>query len=103
MTPGPAIKGSIAIAPTLGMNGSRGSETTSRKNRINFLELLRGQRTDYVLSSEALTYMSEQKLPQFLWLPLSLSINRVFNNQEEWLAFLKELGIVKDMLCEDGY
>ena len=47
--------------------------------------------------------MSEQKLPQFLWLPLSLSINRVFNNQEEWLAFLKELGIVKDMLCEDGY
>ncbi len=78
-------------------------ETTSRKNRINFLELLRGQRTDYVLSSEALTYMSEQKLPQFLWLPLSLSINRVFNNQEEWLAFLKELGIVKDMLCEDGY
>ena len=28
-------------------------ETTSRKNRINFLELLRGERTDYVLSSEA--------------------------------------------------
>ncbi len=28
-------------------------ETTSRLNRINFLELLRGERTDYVLSSEA--------------------------------------------------
>ena len=28
-------------------------ETTPQKNRINFLELLRGQRTDYVLSSEA--------------------------------------------------
>ncbi len=28
-------------------------ETTPRKNRINFLELLRGQRTDYVLRSEA--------------------------------------------------
>ena len=39
-------------------------ETTSRKNRINFLELLRGQNTDYVLSSEALTYMREHKLPQ---------------------------------------
>ncbi len=26
-------------------------ETTSKKNRINFLELLRGERTDYVLSS----------------------------------------------------
>ena len=38
-------------------------ETTSQKNRINFLELLRGQRTDYVLVPEALTYMAEQKLP----------------------------------------
>ena len=71
-------------------------ETTSRKNRINFLELLRGQRTDYVLSSEALTYMSEQNLPQSVWRPLSQSINRVFRNQEEWLAYLKELGIFKD-------
>ena len=71
-------------------------ETTPRKNRINFLELLRGERSDYVLSSEALTYMSEQKLPQSLWRPLSLSINRVFKNKEEWLAYLKELGIEKD-------
>ena len=77
------------------MNGSRGSETTSRKNRINFLELLRGQRTDYVLSSEALTYMAEHKLPQSSWLPLSFSINRVFENKEEWLSYLKELGIEK--------
>ncbi|MGH2412726.1 MAG: hypothetical protein ACRDEA_03315 [Microcystaceae cyanobacterium] len=56
-------------------------ETTSRKNRINFLELLRGQRTDYVLSQEALTYMREQKLPISLWLPLSLSINRAFKTK----------------------
>ena len=36
-----------------------------RRARIGLIlaELLRGQRTDYVLSSEALTYMSEQKLP----------------------------------------
>ena len=71
-------------------------ETTSRKNRINFLELLRGQRTDYVLSSEALIYMREHKLPQSLWLPISLSMNRVFQNQEEWWAYLKEVGIVKE-------
>ncbi len=63
-------------------------ETTPRKNRINFLELLRGDRTDYVLSSEALTYMAEHKLPQSVWLQLSLSMNRVFKNQEEWLAYL---------------
>ena len=71
-------------------------ETTSRKNRINFLELLRGERTDYVLSSEALTYMAEHKLPQSVWLQLSLSINRVFKDQQEWLTYLKELGIEKN-------
>ena len=71
-------------------------ETTSRKNRINFLKLLRGQRTDYVLNSEALTYMSEHKLPQSSWLALSFSINRVFQDQEEWLSYLKELGIEKN-------
>ena len=70
-------------------------ETTPRKNRINFLELLRGERTDYVLSSEALTYMSEHKLPQSVWLPLSFSMNRVFQDQEEWLSYLQELGIEK--------
>ncbi len=71
-------------------------ETTPRKNRINFLELLRGERTDYVLSSEALTYMAEHKLPQSVWLPLSRSMNRVFQKQEQWLAYLKELGILKE-------
>ena len=77
------------------MNGSRGSETTPLLNRINFLELLRGDRTDYVLSSEALSYMAEHKLPQSVWLQLSLSINRVFPEQEQWLTYLKQLGITK--------
>ena len=71
-------------------------ETTSRKNRINFLELLRGQRTDYILSSEALTYMAEHKLPQSSWLPLSWSLDRAFKDKEEWLSYLKELGIEKN-------
>lgn len=71
-------------------------ETTSRKNRINFLELLRGQSTDYVLSSEALSYMREHKLPQSFWLPLSFSINRVFKDKEEWLSYLQELGLEKN-------
>ena len=40
--------------------------------------------------------MAEHNLPQSVWLPLSLSIDRVFKNKEEWLAYLKELGIFKD-------
>ncbi len=71
-------------------------ETTQRKNRINFLELLRGERTDYTLSSEALTYMSEHKLPQQQLQNLSLSLNRVFQDKDEWLAYLRGIGIEKD-------
>lgn len=37
--------------------------------------------------------MAEHKLPQSSWLPLSLSINRVFKDKEEWLSYLQELGI----------
>ena len=71
-------------------------ETTERKNRINFLELLRGQRTDYLLSNEALTYMTQQKLPQSQRQLLSLSLNRMFKDKEEWLVYLKGLGIEKN-------
>ncbi|MDJ0593117.1 MAG: hypothetical protein QNJ72_24550 [Pleurocapsa sp. MO_226.B13] len=70
-------------------------ETTARKNRINFLELLRGERTDYVLSNEALTYMAKQRLPKKLWYPLSLSINRVFKDKDEWSDYLTQLGFIK--------
>jgi hypothetical protein len=71
-------------------------ETTPRKNRVNFLELLRGSQTEYVLSSEALVYMREHKLPLSVWQKLSLSLNRVFADQQEWLSYLKETGIEQD-------
>ncbi len=71
-------------------------ETTPRKNRINFLELLRGETTEYVLSSEALIYMSEHRLPKQQLQNLSLWRNRVFQNQQEWLAALQALGITKN-------
>ncbi|NER98997.1 MAG: transposase [Symploca sp. SIO1B1] len=71
-------------------------ETTPRKNRINFLELLRGDTTDYVISREALSYMSEHRLPQHQLQNLSQWHNRVFKNTQEWLTALKSLGIEKD-------
>lgn len=37
-------------------------ESTASKSRINFLELLRHGHTDYVLSEDALAYMSAQNL-----------------------------------------
>lgn len=70
-------------------------ETTSKKNRINFLKLLRGEKTEYILSSEALNYMKEQKLPKKKWHKLNLSVNRVFKDEQEWERYLKEIEITK--------
>ena len=70
-------------------------ETRANKNRINFLELLRGEKTEYILSREALNYMEKQKLPKKQWQKLNLCQNRVFKNQEEWETSLNQLGIVK--------
>ena len=38
-------------------------ESTESKSRINFLTLLRGKHTDYVLNDDAFEYMAAQKLP----------------------------------------
>ncbi len=95
MTPVPAIRELIVTALILAMNGLRGLKQPPVRIGLISAELLRGQRTDYVLSSEALTYISEHKLPQSFWLPLSFAINRVFKDKEEWLSYLKELGIQK--------
>ena len=40
--------------------------------------------------------MREHKLPQVFWLPLSLSINRVKPDQQQWLSYLQGLGITKE-------
>ncbi len=71
-------------------------ETTLKKNRINFLELLRGEKTEYILSQEALSYMEQQKLPKNQWFKLSLSPNRVFKDKEEWETYLNQVGIAKN-------
>ncbi len=39
--------------------------------------------------------MAKQKLPREHWQQLSLSQNRVFFDQQEWLAYRKNLGIAK--------
>ena len=39
-------------------------ETTPKKNRINFLELLRGEKTEYILSSEARSLYETTKITQ---------------------------------------
>jgi len=71
-------------------------QTTESKSRINFLELLRAGRTDYVLSSEALEYMVVHKLPQEPLAKLAAATDRSFADRTEWEAALKGWGITDE-------
>jgi transposase len=68
--------------------------STESKSRINFLELLRAGRNDYVVDEVAREYMRQQKLPQG---PLALlSQDQVYADQAAWQATLQGLGIVTE-------
>ncbi len=68
-------------------------ESTRSKSRINFLNLLRTVHEDFVISEDALEYMSVHKLPQFQLDKLVKIKDRIFNNLNEWTAYLKFAGI----------
>ncbi len=65
-------------------------ESTSSKSRINFLELLRGDRIDYVINEEALAYMREEALPPFRLKQLQ---HGYFQDVEQWHGYLDSLGV----------
>jgi len=70
-------------------------ETTSSKSRINFLELLRAGRTDYVLNGEALEYILAQKMPKRVLGKLASLKGRDFADKPEWTKALADCGIHK--------
>jgi hypothetical protein len=63
-------------------------ESTEKKSRINFLQLLRAGHTDYVLNDEALAYMEEQKLPKGPLARLRHDTGARFADREAWDAYL---------------
>jgi hypothetical protein len=65
--------------------------STESKSRINFLELLRADHSDYVVDEVAREYMKRQKLPHG---PLALlSDDHVCGDKASWEAYLHGLGI----------
>jgi len=64
-------------------------KSTDSKSRINFLNLLRCQYTDFVISDQALLYMAEQKLPKYQLSKLSCHKDKILNNETRWDNFLK--------------
>jgi hypothetical protein len=66
--------------------------TTPSKNRLNFLELLRAGRDEYVINDAALAYMREHKLPQATIARLA-GAERRFAGRDAFMAHLQSLGL----------
>ena len=66
--------------------------STDSKSRINFLQLLRGSHTDYVINTSALDYLRAQHLPQMFLAALQQGPQR-FDDDAAWNAHLQALGI----------
>jgi hypothetical protein len=66
--------------------------TTGSKSRLNFLELLRAGRDDYVINEAALAYMREHKLPQATIARFGDAGQR-FADRKAFMAHLQDLGL----------
>ena len=69
--------------------------TRRSKSRTNFLELLRGGHTDYVLNDAAYGYMRKHFLSATLIGGLMAETETYFADQKAWLAHLDRLGFSK--------
>ena len=67
--------------------------TTGSKSRLNFLQLLRGGYTDYVINQDALHYMRERALSGPVIRQLADHPVRYFADHAAWLGHLERLGI----------
>jgi len=68
--------------------------TTASKSRLNFLELLRAGRDDYVINEAALAYMREHRLPQATIARFGDAELR-FASRDAFMAHLQELGLTR--------
>jgi len=66
--------------------------TTDSKSRLNFLELLRAGRDDYVINPAALAYMREHKLPVATIARFGGAEQR-FSGRDAFMAHLQKLGL----------
>jgi hypothetical protein len=69
--------------------------STQSKSRINFLELLRADHSDYRINDQALTYMEQQKLPKAPLQHLHNHCGQIYANEAQWEAHLQHLGITR--------
>lgn len=68
-------------------------KSTESKSRINFLKILRGRNKDYILSEESFDYLKIQNFPPDRQNRLTGKLNKKFDTDDDWEAFLKMVGI----------
>ena len=71
-------------------------KSTESKSRINFLEVLRGRHTDYVVSDECLEYMFDHGASDGLLNLLEEAPRKRFPNFTKWIKHLGRLGVVSE-------
>jgi hypothetical protein len=71
-------------------------QSTESKSRINFLEVLRGKYTDYVISDESLEYMFDHGASDILLNLLEDAPRKYFVNFKKWIKHLERLGVVSE-------
>jgi len=67
--------------------------TRSSKSRLNFLDLLRAGRPDYVINAAAVAYMVEHKVAEAVITALLVDEHRTFADEAAWQAHLESLGL----------
>ncbi len=77
----------------IGNDGFAFFATTGSKSRMNFLELLRAGRDDYVINPAALAYMREHKLP-LATIARFGDGERRFSGRDAFMAYLQTLGLM---------
>jgi len=71
-------------------------KSTFSKSRINFLDILRGRHTDYILSEDALLYAFDQGISVRSQTTLDGYVNRKFTDKAAWVRFLEKKGIISN-------
>lgn len=71
-------------------------ESTFSKSRTNFLEILRGRYTDYILSEDALLYAFDQGISIRTQTILDDHAEKRFKDKNTWERFLNRQGIISE-------
>jgi hypothetical protein len=86
-------RGRNAVCTQIGNDNFTWFGTTGSKSRLNFLELLRADHTDYVVNAAALDYMGEHALAGPIIRQLAGHPQRQFADKAAWQRHLEQLGI----------